>query len=313
MIITKKVFIKMNGKHISKYRAKGYLCEVNDYIEVDIEDIHSQSNIKINAICDVCLSETSTSYLSYNNSIRNGGFYACSQKCSNKKVRKTNMERYGVEVPAKNNSVMDKMKLTSMTKYNVDNQAKLDINTKKAKKTKKDKYGSETYVNPEKAKETCIEKYGVSNTSKLKSTKEKKKATCLKNHGVEHPSQNIKIFNKIFKKYKHNDIIYQSSNELNFIKLCEKNKIEIDNPKFNIDYFYEKNRKYYPDFYLPKYNLVCEVKCKYTMNVSYDKNISKKIHTENLGYVFIFIIDNDFTEFFKIIRPQQMSGSNDSI
>lgn len=35
MLITEKVLIKMNGKHISKYREKVYVCDVNEIIEVN--------------------------------------------------------------------------------------------------------------------------------------------------------------------------------------------------------------------------------------------------------------------------------------
>lgn len=61
-----------------------------------------------------------------------------------------------------------------------------------------------------------------------------------------------------------NGIYYRSSYELAFIEYCVKNKIEIisaETSEFRIPYVYNGNKKmYYPDFYLPKYDLLVETK-----------------------------------------------------
>ena len=69
MIITETVFIKMNGKHISKYRDKGYICNVNDIIEVKIEDVAKSSKIRIKTKCDECGKLTETNYNNYKETI----------------------------------------------------------------------------------------------------------------------------------------------------------------------------------------------------------------------------------------------------
>ena len=293
----------MNGKHISKYRNKGYICNVGDIIEVKIKDIPSTSKVRIDAKCSICNEIKETNYASYLLSISKGGFYACSQKCSNKKVRITNIERYGVDVPAKNKEVLNKMKKTCLELYGIENAAKLEINTEKAKKTKLIKYGSETYSNHEKYIKTNLKKYGVDNPSKLESIKNKKKETCFNNYGVDSPSQNIHVYHKSFKHKKYKHLTYQSSYELNFILFCEELGIKIEDVKFNIDYtLNEKNRKYYPDFHLPDYNLICEVKSTYTMNCKYDENKQKELSTINKGYNFLFIVDNNFDKIKEIIN-----------
>ena len=63
-----------------------------------------------------------------------------------------------------------------------------------------------------------------------------------------------------------------------------------------------KNRVYHSDFYLPEYNLVVEVKSKYTYNADYEENLLKKEYTIKAGYNFIFLIDKDYTELEKIIN-----------
>jgi hypothetical protein len=57
-----------------------------------------------------------------------------------------------------------------------------------------------------------------------------------------------------------------------------------------------------PDFYLPRYNLIIEIKSQYTYNYDIDKNISKKEGCVIKGYNFLFIIDNIFDEFLQKIN-----------
>jgi len=303
MLITEKVLIKMNGKHISKYRDKGYVCEVNEIIEVDIKDVPFNSSVRVEAKCAICGSIKNTNYNSYYISVSNGGFYTCSQKCSNIKVKNTNLKKYGVDAPAKNKEIMNKMKKTSTERYGVDNPAKLDINTLKAKDTKLIKYGNENYNNRLKQKNTMMEKYGVDNASKLDFVKIKKSETCFRNHGVYYPAQNIHIYHKSFKHKKYKHLRYQSSYEYDFIIFCEENNIEIQDTSFNIDYnLLEKDRKYYPDFYLPKYNLICEVKSTYTFMKKYEENIKKKEYTLSKGYNFLFIVDKNYEEISSFLK-----------
>lgn len=297
MIVTEVVKVKMNGKHIRKYLDKGYRAICGEIIDVKVEDLPKCSNVKVEAICDVCNKNKMVSYLGYNTSIKKGGFYACSQKCSNVKVVKTLEEKYGegVTSPAKSKIVLDKMKSTCMERYGVEQPSKLNKFIEKAKSTKLERYGDVNYTNTNKNKETCMGRYGVDNVSKLDWVKEKKIETTLKNYGVDHPMKCRDIYLKSFKHKYYNGIYYQSSNELMFIKFCEKNNIEIVDPTFNIHYELQgKCSTYYPDFYLPKYNLVCEIKSTYTLNVDIDKNISKMFDTIDNGYNFLFIIDNNF-------------------
>ena len=90
---------------------------------------------------------------------------------------------------------------------------------------------------------------------------------------------------------------------LNFIfesKLLDERDIDYK-PK-PIKYINIDNREayYYPDFYIPKYNLIVEIKSKYTL--SRDKNIEcKRIACIDSGYKYIRIVDNNFEMFVKEI------------
>lgn len=56
-------------------------------------------------------------------------------------------------------------------------------------------------------------------------------------------------------------------------------------------------RVYYPDFFLPEYNLIVEIKSTYTFEKYLNKNTAKKEKCIELGFNFIFIIDKDYKEF----------------
>ena len=107
-------------------------------------------------------------------------------------------------------------------------------------------------------------------------------------------------FRKI--KYKDINILYQGSYELDFIKFCIDNNISIKKgPSINyIDN--NKKRVYHSNFIIDKYNLICEIKSKYTYNCDLVENILKKEYSIKSGYNFIFIIDKDYNELKKFIN-----------
>ena len=58
---------------------------------------------------------------------------------------------------------------------------------------------------------------------------------------------------------------------------------KIDMPEI-MYYFEDKERRYYPDFYIKSNNLIIEVKCKYTYEIDKEKNDTKFLFTKKLGY-----------------------------
>jgi hypothetical protein len=85
-------------------------------------------------------------------------------------IRKTNLEKYGVEWTQQNQKIKQKSKETCIERYGVDNYGK----------------SSERV---DKIRQTCIKKYGVSSPRQLKSVKDKQKQTLLNRYGVENPGQ----------------------------------------------------------------------------------------------------------------------------
>jgi len=51
-----------------------------------------------------------------------------------------------------------------------------------------------------------------------------------------------------------------------------------------------KKHRYYTDIYIPKDNLIIEVKSTRTYNVDLEKNIRKETRCKELGYKFQFAI-----------------------
>ncbi len=63
-----------------------------------------------------------------------------------------------------------------------------------------------------------------------------------------------------------------------------------------------KSRHYFPDFYIPKYNLIIEVKSEYILKKQTLLNANlKRQATIDLGFNYILILDNNFNEFKQFI------------
>ena len=162
-----------------------------------------------------------------------------------------------------------------------------------------------------KSEKTQIERYGVSKYN----NPEKNKETCLKRYGCEYISQNPEIFKKQqlsgyrIKEYKN--MTYQGSYELDFL-MNFYDKLKIEKPK-SIRYNYnDKTKIYFPDFYLPEYNLIVEIKSKYTYELHKELNECKKLSVLERGYNFIFIIDKNYIDFIKFISNPEYLFQKDN-
>ena len=248
------------------------------------------------------------------------------------KSKKTNLEKYGVECTLKSDIILNKIKKTMIERYGVEYPMMNDEIYNKIKKTMIERYDDEKFNNREKYKKTCLERYGVDSINKLQETKDKKiktylmrfgfinnsmseicknklKKTNLERYGVEYPMQNIESFNKqrksAFQIKKYNETLYyQGTYELDFLNyINNKNMIDLIEQDIVIDYVYnKKNKKYYPDFFIKKYNLIIEIKSRYIYYKELEKNIAKINKCLADGYNFILIIDKKYTYFDEIIK-----------
>lgn len=64
-----------------------------------------------------------------------------------------------------------------------------------------------------------------------------------------------------------------------------------------------RSRKYFSDFYIPKLNLIVEIKSSYILKKQTQQNFEcKKQACLDQGYKFICILDKDYEEFVKLLK-----------
>lgn len=304
MILDKIVYIKMNAKHISKYREMGYDCVVGKLTPIKIEDLPKYSKCKINVICDCCHSESAVLYINYTKTLDKFEKYRC-YECGRNAIKQTCLDRYGVDNPTKLKQISEKISLNYKNKSDIEKELMIE----KQKNTIFGKYG-DWFVNTpsykEMIRETSIEKYGVDDYRKSNFFKNKVKKTIFERYGVNNLSHMTHEFkkswfgNKINGLHSASNLKYQGTYELDFLeRYYNKVTIEKTNP---IQYQLNENTHYYhPDFYLPDYNLIIEVKSSYTYEYDLDKNIAKKQYSIKSGFNFLFIIDKDYSQLESIL------------
>tara|TARA_R110002111_G_scaffold121870_1_gene185629 strand:- start:319 stop:1299 length:981 start_codon:yes stop_codon:yes gene_type:complete len=238
----------------------------------------------------------------------NSGLNVCAQ-CSttditNKRIQKISkaLEKAGAKFVCKN-----KRRVTYICKCGA-KRFTYDSNVLK------DKFiGCPTCANPfnnpkiqERIKETFMKKYGVNNPFQSEIIKKKIRKTNIKKYGVPNVMQNKRICSRNMKSsYNYKiytfpsgrtekiqgyegrciDELLKKYNEKDIIVGCE-NMPEI---WYN---FKGKKKKYFPDIYIPKDNLIIEVKSDYTYYKEYYKNTSKFSATRKYGYNFMCYIYN---------------------
>jgi hypothetical protein len=279
MILEEKVNVIYSGKNIPLLKDKGYTdFKQGQIVEVKISDLPVKSNTKITAICDICKSKNIISFSKYNINFSRGGYYGC-KKCSNIKLEKTSLEKYGTKRPSQSISVKIVQERTNKSKYGFKSALQNEEVKEKSIKKNLEKFGCE---------------YPLSNTDVYN----KRTKTMLERYGCEYSAQNLEIYkkiNKIKRKiHEPSGLYYESSYELDFIEFCFSKQILISRGP-TIKYEFDgKKRTYFSDFYLSDKNFILEVKSKYIYEKYIDKNLCKKEKCLSLGYNFLYLIDKDY-------------------
>jgi hypothetical protein len=98
MILDKTITTMISYKNIDYYKSIGYLdIRYNQRIEIPINHLPIESNLKINVKCDICSCEKIIAYQKYNKNIKKYNIYSCSVSCAKFKNKLTLKELYGVE------------------------------------------------------------------------------------------------------------------------------------------------------------------------------------------------------------------------
>jgi hypothetical protein len=270
MILTKEVLYKGKLKKVS---------EVGEF-----------SHSKVEVACDFCGNVKITSISNHSLSCKDDGKYYC-YNCRWIKYEKTCIEKYGSKNASSNEEIKIRRKESVLKSHGCENV----FQSKEIK---------------DKIKKNCFEKYGVEFFMQCELGKKKVKEGFQKKYGTDHYMKNpdkFKSFMKTnlkIKKYENSNLYYQGSYELDFLEKYS-NIIDISNG-IHLKYFYENElHSYMPDFYLPEYNLIIEVKSTYTYNLHLLRNLAKKQYSINSGYNFLFIIDKNYIELEKIIKENE--------
>jgi len=215
-----------------------------------------------------------------------------------------------------------KRKSTTQKKYGVDNISLVTRN-KVAEKIR-NKTTAEKLEILEKTQSTCLKKFGETNAMKSSVIQLKARKTNLKKYGVEYPTQSKIVIenqqnNNLIKygvrsvsqipevqdkkensSFKRKEYMWRTG-EISLVQGYEPillKELEEDGYKFNdiltspkdmpkIMYqLNEKEHRYYPDIFIPKDNIIIEVKSTYTIKCNLEKNKAKFEATRNLGFDF---------------------------
>lgn len=223
----------------------------------------------------------------------------------------TNIERYGVAEPNQTDEFKEKIKQINLNLYGVENGSQYPETLERIRQTNLKKFGVEYPLQSldiqKKIKKTILEKYGVACISQNKDIQEKIKQTVFNKYGVYYVSQVPEIREKQINggyKIKKHDIglNYQGTYEKSFLDYCLLNNIVVTKPS-HINYILENNdKRYFPDFYIEKLNLIIEIKSTYYNNLHLQRNDAKKEATIANGFKYLMIMDKNYQELENLLK-----------
>lgn len=236
----------------------------------------------------------------------------CKIEISQKLMNEKNMEKYGVKHPSQLESVKEKKRLKNLKTLGVEYSFQSKEIKQKTKETNLEKYGVENPFQSEqvkqKIKETNLEKYGFEYPNQTNEVKQKIQESCKKywmdKYGVENAIQVPEFFEKSQRNSRRlKSYSFPSGKEVKIqgyeryaLNLLIKSYTEEDIivgsglvPEIFYDYE-NKIKRYFTDIYIPKNNLMIEVKSIYTMECDIDINLAKRKACLEQGFDFQFWI-----------------------
>ena len=201
MLLSNKIIIEINKGNIGFYKKNNPDIKVGDFIEIETKELSAGSNQIVDVRCYNCGIILKIPYARYYKKIKKSNRYPC-KSCSVYDLKKTNLEKYGVDNPFKSEEIKKKIKNTNLEKYGVDSYTKSEDYNDKLKNTCIEKYGVEHHTMSDlvkdKIKSTNMERYG-GHFSKTEEFKSKVKNTNMKNYGCEYVT-NLDFFKEKVKK-----------------------------------------------------------------------------------------------------------------
>jgi hypothetical protein len=237
----------------------------------------------------------------FNRNWKDGYKKYCSPKCAQKepttkeKRKQTNLDKYGVDNPSKNEEIKTKTQNTNLERYGYKSSFQNEDVKNKWKETIIEKWGTDHYFKTEdfkiKSKKYYLERWGVEHQLDVEEIKQKIKDTCMSKYGVEtylntdHSRSQIKKYNK-------------SSYETELIEWIRSMDIEC----------FQSHRTIPPlttDIHIPSKNLSIEINGLYWHSELFkDKNyhLNKTLKCKEIGIDLIHIWEDDWKNKKEIIK-----------
>ena len=139
MILTKTILIRINNKNIEHYKSQGIDVVYGELYDMDVKYVSRYSKYKILAKCETCGAEKELPMQKYHQNWERSESYNC-KACNNITYKKSMLEKYGYDNPAKMESSIKKRKETCLEKYGNEYVVNSDYSKEKTKIIFDEKY-----------------------------------------------------------------------------------------------------------------------------------------------------------------------------
>jgi hypothetical protein len=202
--------------------------------------------------------------------------------------KQTCLERYGFENPFSVKIVQDAIHQSMVEKYGMDHPSKVPEILAKTQATWLSRFGGHPL--------------------KTKAVQAKSVATFIENYGVRHPMQNHEIARKVMSTAAKNQhkkfrlpsgrVLVLAGYESGVLEQLLQQGFREEDFDFEmtslLPIFYTDvdgtERRYYPDFYVPRLNWIFEVKSEYIFQLEKAQNLAKYYRCKELGHRMNFIL-----------------------
>lgn len=196
---------------------------VGDVIDVPVQYLSPGSHRRIRLICDYCGAEYFKDYSERVIALKECSILkdAC-KKCAPLKTIESNQLKYGVNASAQRDDVKESIRKTCLNKYGVNNPMKVPEICNKAVETSIDRYGEDYYRRKILDSMTLAEQlfgqrsYFINNVL----AREKRRLTCLERYGAESVLASQVIHDKILRSFgkssKPQRLMYESLKDLGY-------------------------------------------------------------------------------------------------
>jgi len=148
MIVTEKLLVRVNNKNIKYIREQGLDVKYGGQYDIEVKYLPKYSKYRIMAQCESCGYLQELSLQKYHQNWERSNSYNC-KSCNNITYKKSMMEKYGADNPAKIESCNQKRKSTCLEKYGTEYIVASEYSKSKTKQTLNERYGGHQSRVPE--------------------------------------------------------------------------------------------------------------------------------------------------------------------